>query len=43
MEVSTTVKALRQHLVGTHDYALHGPRAALTLGLSSHTIIGSAF
>jgi len=33
MEVSTIVKALRQHLSGTHDYALHCPRAAPTTGV----------
>ncbi|DBA96670.1 TPA: hypothetical protein ACH3X1_016740 [Trebouxia sp. C0004] len=33
LEVGTIVEALRQHLGGTHDYALHCPRAALLLGL----------
>ena len=28
LEVSTIVEALRQHLGGSHDYALHCPRAA---------------
>ncbi len=37
MEVGTIVKALRQHLGGTHDYALHRPRAALTTGVVACT------
>ncbi len=38
VEVGAIVKALRQHLDGIHDYALHCPRA---VGLShAHTIIG---
>jgi len=37
MEVGTIVKALRQHLGGTHDYALHCPRAAPTVGVVACT------
>ena len=41
LEVSTIIEALRQHLGGTHDYALHCPRALLLLGLwHVHTTIG---
>ncbi|DBB00242.1 TPA: hypothetical protein ACH3X1_014071 [Trebouxia sp. C0004] len=37
LEVGTIVEALRQHLGGTHDYALHCPRAAPSVGV----VIGS--
>jgi len=37
VEVGTIVKALRQHLGGTHDYALHCPRAAPTVGVVACT------
>ena len=41
LEVGTIIEALRQHLGGTHDYALHCPRAPLLLGLLHvHTTIG---
>ncbi len=33
MEVAAVVEALRQHLRGTHDYALHCPRAASNAGV----------
>ena len=32
LEVGTIVEALRQRLGGTHDYALHCPRAAPSVG-----------
>ena len=36
------MEPLRQHLGGTHDYALQCPRAAPSVGLSrAHTTIGS--
>ena len=37
LEVGTIVEALRQHLGGTHDYALHCPRAAPSVGLVACT------
>ena len=37
LEVGTIVEALRQHLCGTHDYALHCPRAAPSVGLVACT------
>ncbi|DBA85583.1 TPA: hypothetical protein ACH3X2_005652 [Trebouxia sp. C0005] len=40
LEVGTIVAALSQHLGGTHDYALHCPRAALLGLLHVHTTIG---
>ena len=33
LEVGTIVEALRQHLGGTHGYALHCPRAAPSVGV----------
>ncbi len=33
LEVSTIIEAMRQHLGGTHDYALHCPRAAPSVGV----------
>ena len=41
MEVAAIVEALRQHLGGTHDYALHCPAAAPTTGVvAAHIITG---
>ncbi len=37
IEVGTVVEALRLHLDGTHDYALHCPRAAPTVGIVACT------
>ena len=37
LEVGTIVEALRQHLGGTHDYALHCPRAAPSVGVVACT------
>ena len=37
LEVSTIIEALRQHLGGTHDYALHCPRAAPSVGVVACT------
>jgi len=37
LEVGAIVKGLRQHLDGTHDYALHCPRAAPTVGVVACT------
>ena len=37
MEVAAIVEALRQHLGGTHDYALHCLRAAPTCGVVACT------
>ena len=37
--VGTIVEALRQHLGGTHDYALHCPRAAPSVGVVACTYI----
>jgi len=37
LEVDTVVEALRQHLGGTHDYALHCPRAAPSVGVVAWT------
>jgi len=37
LKVGTIVKALRQHLGGTHDYALHCPRAAPVVGVVART------
>ena len=36
-EVGTIIEALRQHLGGTHDYALHCPRAAPSVGVVACT------
>ena len=33
LEIGTIVTALRQYLGGTHDYALHCPRAAPSVGV----------
>ncbi len=37
LEVSTIIEAMRQHLGGTHDYALHCPRAAPSVGVVACT------
>ena len=37
LEVGTIVKALREHLGGTHDYAMYCPRAAPTVGVVTCT------
>ncbi|DBA96136.1 TPA: hypothetical protein ACH3X1_015622 [Trebouxia sp. C0004] len=37
LEVGTIIEALRQHLGGTHDYALHCPRAAPSAGVNVPT------
>ena len=37
LEVGTIVEAMRQHLGGTHDYALHCPRAAPPVGVVACT------
>jgi len=37
LEVGTIVQALHQYLGGTHDYALHCPRAAPTVGVVACT------
>ncbi|DBB02950.1 TPA: hypothetical protein ACH3X1_013546 [Trebouxia sp. C0004] len=37
LEVGTIIEALRQHLGGTHDYALHCPRAAPSAGVVACT------
>jgi len=39
LEVGAIVKGLCQHLDGTHDYALHSPRAALTAGVGTCTYL----
>ena len=40
LEVGTIVEALRQRLSGHHDYALHCPRAAPSVGIVVHITIG---
>ena len=37
LEVGTIVEALRQHLSGTHDYAMHCPKAAPSVGVVART------
>ena len=37
MEVAAIIEALREHLRGTHSYALHCPRAAPSVGVVSYT------
>ena len=37
LEVGTIVEALRQHVGGTHDYALHCPRPAPSVGVVACT------
>ena len=37
LEVGTIVEALRRHLGGTHDYSLHCPRAAPSVGVVAGT------
>ena len=37
LNVGAIEKALRQHLGGTHDYALHCPRAAPFVGVGKCT------
>ncbi len=37
LEVSTIIEAPHQHLGGTHDYALHCPRAAPSVGVVACT------
>ena len=37
LEVGTISEALHQHLGSTHDYALHCPRAALSVGVVACT------
>ncbi len=39
LEVGTIVEALRLHLGSTHDYALHCPRAAPSIGVVACTYI----
>jgi len=42
LEVGTIIEALRQHLGGTHDYALHCPRAVATKYAESHIDVQQA-